>query len=48
MAAHVTDQIDADAPLREAPLPAAALEAVMVTAAGDGLQSQVLQSGFVT
>jgi hypothetical protein len=38
MAAHVTDEIDTDAPLREAPLPVAAFEAVPVPAADDGLQ----------
>jgi hypothetical protein len=43
MAAHVADQVDADAPLREAPPPVAALEAVVVAAAGDGPQGQVRQ-----
>jgi hypothetical protein len=50
MAAHVADEIGSDAPLYEAPLPVAALEAVVVSTADDGLQSQVgqrLQRGEV-
>jgi hypothetical protein len=41
MAAHVADQVDVGASLREAPPPVAALEAVVVAAAGDGPQGQV-------
>jgi len=40
MPAYVADQVDAHPPLREAPLPVATLEAVVVSAAGDGLQSK--------
>ncbi len=43
MVAHVADEIDADTPLREAPLRVAALEAITVPAAGDGLQRQAGQ-----
>jgi hypothetical protein len=43
MAAHVAYEIGSDAPLHEAPLPVAALEAVLVATANDGLQSQVGQ-----
>ena len=41
MAAHVAGEIDPDAPLREAPLSVAALEAVTIPAADDRLQRQV-------
>ena len=41
MTAHVADEIRSDAPLYEAPLPVAALEAVVVPAAGDELQSRI-------
>jgi hypothetical protein len=44
MAAQVADEINADAPFREAPLPIAAVEAVPVPAADDGLQGQAGQS----
>jgi hypothetical protein len=50
MVAHVADEIDADAPLGEAPLPIAAFEAVTVPAADDGLQrhaGQRLQHGEI-
>ena len=50
MAAHVADQIGSDVPLYEAPLPVAALEAIVVPTADDGLQSQIghrLQRGEV-
>jgi hypothetical protein len=50
MATHVADEIGSDAPLDEAPPPVAALEAVVVSTADDGLQSQVghrLQRGEV-
>jgi hypothetical protein len=50
MAAHVADEVCSDPPLHEAPLPVPALEAVLVAAADDGLQSQVgqgLQRGEV-
>src|SRR5260221_14049935 len=50
MAAYVADEIDADAPLGEAPLPVGAFEAVTVPAADDGLQRQAgqrLQHGEV-
>ena len=43
MAAHVTDEVCSYAPLDEAPLPVAALEAVLVAATDDGLQSEVGQ-----
>jgi hypothetical protein len=35
MAAHVADEVGSDAPLHEAPLPFAALEAVVVATADD-------------
>jgi hypothetical protein len=38
MAAHVAHQVDMDPPLHEAPLTVTALERVVVTAGGDGLQ----------
>jgi len=44
MAAQVAGEINADAPFREAPLPVAAVEAVPVPAADDGLQGQAGQS----
>jgi hypothetical protein len=50
MAAHVAHEIDPDAPLTETPLPVAALEAVTVPTADDGLQSQAgyrLQHGEI-
>lgn len=43
MAADVADKINADSPLNEAPHPVAALEAILVPTAGDGLQGQVGQ-----
>src|SRR5216683_7599845 len=43
MVAHIARKIDADAPLREAPLPVTAIETVTVPAADDGLQSQAGQ-----
>src|SRR5712691_13328631 len=46
MAAHVADEIDADAALRETPLPVAALEAVTVPAADDGLQRNLARAGL--
>jgi len=50
MAAHVADKIGSHAPLHEAPLPVAALEAVAIATTRDGLQSQIwhrLQRGEV-
>jgi hypothetical protein len=50
MPAHVAHQVDMDLPLREAPLTVTALERVVVTASGDGLQGksgQRLQHGEI-
>ena len=43
MAAHVAYEVGSDAPLDETPSSVAALEAVVVPTADDGLQSQVRQ-----
>ncbi len=43
MAAHVAYEVGSDAPLGEAPLSIAPLEAVVVPTADDGLQGQVRQ-----
>lgn len=50
MAPDIADEVDADLPLHEAPLPSTALETVVVPATGDGLQRQIgqrLQHGDV-
>ena len=41
VAAHVSEEIGADVPLHKAPLPVAALEAVVIPTAHDGLQSEI-------
>ncbi len=43
MATRIADGVDADPSLREAPLPITALETVVVSTAGDGLQRRIGQ-----